>query len=91
MIMMQVSNIQLLNSSAAQNEENVQAPQVQSNYYLVHAGFDMHEMSGRVNPVQRLRSVARNRNNWHSKETQFKWKMDDRVRQDALSKCGVNE
>ena len=65
--------------------------QVQNNFYLVHAGFEMHEMSGRVNQVPRLRSVVRNRNNWHSKEIRFEWKMDNIVRQDALSKCGGNE
>ena len=65
-------------------------PQVQSNYYLVRAGFEMHEMNGRINPVPRLRTAARNRANWHNKEMRFKWKMDNRVRQEALSKCGVN-
>ena len=68
----------------------IDMPQVQSNYYLVRAGFEMHEMSGRINPVPRLRTAARNRANWHNKEMRFKWKMDNRVRQEALSKCGVN-
>ena len=71
----------------------IDMPQVQSNYYLVRAGFEMHEMhemNGRINPVPRLRTAARNRANWHNKEMRFKWKMDKRVRQEALSKCGVN-
>ena len=62
-------------------------------YYLVRAGFEMHEMhekNGRINPVPRLRTTAHNRENWHNKEVRFKWKMDNRVRQEALSKCGVN-
>ena len=52
----------------------------------------MHEMSGGVNLVPKLRSVAvaRRQNNWHSKEIRFKWKMDDYVRDAALSKCGLN-
>ena len=40
--------------------------------------------------ASRLRTAARNRENWHNKEMRFKWKMDNRVRQEALSKCGVN-
>ena len=67
----------------------INEPQVQSNYYLVNSGFVMHEMNGRVNQVPRLRSVANNRNDWHRKECRFNWTMDNQVRQDALTKCGV--
>ena len=41
--------------------------------------------------VPRLRLAARNKHNWHNKEFRFVWKMDDNVRQEALSKCGVNK
>ena len=47
-------------------------------------------MNGWVNPVPRLRTAARNRDNWHNKEMRCKWKMDNTVRQEALSYCGVN-
>ena len=67
----------------------INKPQVQSNYYLVHSGFVMHEMNDRANPVPRLRSVTHNRNDWHRNECRFNWTMDNQVRQDALSKCGV--
>ena len=69
---------------------SISDPQIQSNFYLIYAGFVMHEMSGGVNLVPKLRSVARRQNNWHSKEIRFKWKMDDCVRDAALSKCGLN-
>ena len=65
-------------------------PQVQSNFCLVSAGFEMHEMNGRVNPVPRLRTASCNRDNWHNKEMRCKWKMDNTVRQEALYYCGVN-
>ena len=46
-------------------------PQVQSNYYLVHAGFAMNEKNGGMNPVQRLRLARHNRHNWHNKEFRY--------------------
>ena len=66
-------------------------PQVQSNYYLVHAGFAMNEKNGGMNPVQRLRLARHNRHNWHNKEFGYQWKTDDNSRQEALSKCGINQ
>ena len=42
-----------------------------------------------INTVPRLHSVANNRDNWHDKETRFKWQMDKNDRQAALAKCGV--
>ena len=66
-------------------------PQVQSNYYLVHAGFAMNEKNGGMNPVQRFRLAHRITHNWHNKEFGYQWKMNDNSRQEALSKCGINQ
>ena len=66
-------------------------PQVQSNYYLLHAGFAMAEKNGGMNPVQRLRLARRITHNWHNKEFGYQWKMDVNSRQEALSKCGINQ
>ena len=74
-------------------------PNVQSNRYLVHASFSMHRVLGRSNPVPKLRSSRndtarqnnqRRANAWYDKEYGLVWNMDARVRQEALSKCGLN-
>jgi hypothetical protein len=57
----------------------------------MYAGFEMSENNGRTNIVPRLRSAARMEQNWHYKESKFVWEMDDNVRLEALSKCGVNK
>ena len=82
-----------VNASALkyQVSRTIHMPQVQSNFYLVYAGFEMSENNGRTNIVPRLRSAARIKQNWHNKESKFVWEMDDNVRQEALSKCGVNK
>jgi len=57
----------------------------------MYAGFEMSENNGRTNIVPRLRSAVRMKQNWHYKEWKFVWEMDDNVRLEALSKCGVNK
>ena len=47
-------------------------------------------MNGQINTVPRLQALANNRDNWHDKETRFKWQMDNNVRQAALAKCEVH-
>ena len=41
--------------------------QIQSNFYLIYAGFVMHEMSGRVNLVPKLRRVCQKSHNGYMK------------------------
>ena len=57
----------------------------------MYAGFEVSEKNGRTNIVPRLRSEARVKQSWHTMESNFVWEMDDNVRQEALSKCGVNK
>ena len=57
----------------------------------MYAGFEMSEMNGRTNIVPKLRSADQRKENWHHKESKFVWEMDDSVRQEALSKCGINQ
>jgi len=71
--------------------KTINIPQVQNNFYLVYAGFEMSEMNGRTNIVPKLRSAARMKENWHNKESKFVWEMDVNVRLEALSKCGVDK
>ena len=71
-----------------QVQNNVTTLEEPSNMY---AGFEMSEKNGRTNIVPRLRSAARVKHNWHNKESNFVWEMDDNVRQESLSKCGVNK
>ena len=71
--------------------KTINIPQVQNNFYLVYTGFEMNENNGRTNIVPKLRSAARMKENWHYKESKFVWEMDDNVRLEALSKCGVNK
>ena len=82
-----------LNASALKYRvsRTINMPQAQSNFYLVYTGFEMSEKNGRLNLVPRLRSADCNKHNWHNKEFRFQWKMDDYMRQEALSKCGVNK
>ena len=71
--------------------KTIDIPQVQNNFYLVYAGFEMSENNGRTNIVPRLRSAARVKQTWHIKESKFVWEMDVNVRQEALSKYRVNQ
>ena len=96
---------------------DITVPEVQSNYYLVHGGFDMHcttkGIGSNGNPVPKERSATRNRNrnraatlgdyavprqnhqktfdDWHTVEYGLVWKMDDAVRELALSRIGRKE
>ena len=49
-----------LNASALKYRvsRTIHMPQVQSNFYLVYAGFEMSEKNGRTNILPRLRSAA---------------------------------
>ncbi len=69
-------------------------PTVQNNEYVVCSGFQMHRVVGSSNPVPRRqkaigRSNERNYNDWHDREFGVVWKMDDKIRSRALSKCGM--
>jgi len=80
---------------------DISEPVVQNNRCLVHAGFNMHRMNGRSNPVPKQRtsnreaggaySTAKRGNqtsfhDWHEKEFSLEWKMDKVDRDSALSR-----
>ena len=83
----------------------ITTPQIQSNRYLIHSGFDMHRVIGSSNPVPRsrprsaratrsiydcpLQNLQTSVENWHDREYGIVWKMDDSVRSTALSRCDI--
>ena len=76
------------------------SPIVQNNKYFIPITVNMHRVLGGSNPVPKLRTSARSnmsisanteaRNNaWHDKEFGLRWKMDNIVRESALSRCNM--
>ncbi|KAL7549077.1 hypothetical protein ACHAWF_012345 [Thalassiosira exigua] len=68
---------------------------VQNNRYFVYGGFEMHRLLGDSNPAPKFRSGARvndidkRSDEWHDREYGLVWRMDERVRSEALSRCSV--
>ena len=75
-------------------------PVVQSNKYLIPIEVQMHRLTGRPNPVPKLRMSARQGGEanasyqtsfeeWHDIEFGLKWRMDKELRDTAFSLFNV--
>ena len=84
-----------------QISRDIREPVIQNNRCLVHAGFEMHRMNGRSNPVPKQRTSTRESggtystakrgnqtsyHDWHDKEFGIEWRMDKVDRVSALSR-----
>ena len=92
MYIMWYKNIDLNTDSLEYHvSRTITKPTVQSNEYMILQGFEMHQITGRNNPVPKQRSNSSYQTTfeqWHDSEFGIRWKMDDATRQKALARCG---